>query len=199
MTGDRRPESRASATAVNSIQLSVASNHCMRNFTHRAGENRAGGRDKLVRNRQKQQIATAIASAAMVGGIVSIGTPASAAATPNDTVSIAQARTGTGTTQAHHLLPDKPCKHNCNTKPNKNTKPGNTQGGTQGGGGGNTQGGTQGGGTGNTQGGTQGGGTGNTQGGTQGGGTGNTQGGTQGGGTGNTQGGTQGGGTGNTQ
>ncbi|MGW5283338.1 hypothetical protein ACWERI_28365, partial [Streptomyces collinus] len=101
--------------------------------------------------RQKQQIATAIASAAMVGGILAIGTPASAAPAPTGTVSATQGHVGNGT-QAHRLLPDKPCKHNCNKKPKQG---GNTQGGTQGGGGGNTQGGTQGGGGGNTQGGTQ--------------------------------------------
>ncbi|MGW1987956.1 hypothetical protein ACWCPJ_36870, partial [Streptomyces collinus] len=113
-----------------------------------------GERSRLVGKRQKQQIATAIASAAMVGGILAIGTPASAAPAPTGTVSATQGHVGNGT-QAHRLLPDKPCKHNCNKKPKQG---GNTQGGTQGGGGGNTQGGTQGGGGGNTQGGTQGGG-----------------------------------------
>ncbi len=109
-----------------------------------------------MRNRKKQQIATAMASAAVVGALVTIGTPASAAPLPNGTISLAPGHSP------------------------EDDGSGSTQGGTQDGSG-NTQGGTQGGGSGNTQGGTQGGGSGNTQGGTQGGGSGNTQGGTQGG------------------
>ncbi|MGD1221436.1 hypothetical protein AB9Q10_23770 [Streptomyces krungchingensis] len=109
-----------------------------------------------MRNRKKQQFATAMASAAVVGALVTMGTPASAAPLPNGTISLAPGHSP------------------------EDDGSGSTQGGTQDGSG-NTQGGTQGGGSGNTQGGTQGGGSGNTQGGTQGGGSGNTQGGTQGG------------------
>lgn len=94
-------------------------------------------------NCQKRQIATAIAAAAIAGGIVTIGTPASAAPAPTSTVSIAQARVGDGLTQAQRLLPEQPCQHHA-------------QGGDPGGGSGNSQGGTQGGGSNNTQGGTQG-------------------------------------------
>ncbi|MFF4354654.1 hypothetical protein, partial [Streptomyces sp. NPDC001530] len=101
-------------------------------------------------------LATAVASAAIAGGII---IPASSA--------MAAPATSVASVVAGH---DDHGNHHKNKNKNKNqNRPGNTQGGTQGGGTGNTQGGTQGGGTGNTQGGTQGGGTGNTQGGTQGG------------------------------
>ncbi|MGW2819831.1 hypothetical protein ACWC24_02340, partial [Streptomyces sp. NPDC001443] len=125
-----------------------------------------------MRLSRKQQTATAIVSVVIAGGLVTVGSPATAAPAPSS-----------AQTQVEKTV----CKWNQqHTKRVCRLVAGNTQGGTQGGGTGNTQGGTQGGGRGNTQGGTQGGGNGNTQGGTQGGGNGNTQGGTQGGGNGNT-------------
>ncbi|KOU71255.1 hypothetical protein, partial [Streptomyces sp. IGB124] len=91
------------------------------------------------------RLATAVAAAAIAGGIL-VPTSSAMAAPTMSVESVV----------SHNKHDHKKHDGNHHGKKKKKHNQGNTQGGTQGGGNGNTQGGTQGGGNGNTQGGTQG-------------------------------------------